>query len=208
MIKHAGQTISATYCFLRRSAAKWASSSLVALSTPELVQWQWEWPLPIGRIAVATRLMHYNQELINLAPFEQQEEALWAIRVKNAGSTADLFGLGIRYGSGEQATYEIGELKYVLRGSGTQLLDLVRRAERWWDEFRDEGTMGRPAGTGTWESGTEFWIALRAAVYAMRAANRKVTQENVASHFSCSDRVLREWLKRYNFSWKEVLKIP
>ncbi len=194
--------------FLRRSAKEWASSNLVALSTPDLVQWRLEWPLPIGQTAVFNRLPHYNQNLMNLAPFEQAEEALWAIRVNSADSTADLFGLGVPYGYGEQTTYEMGELKYVLRGSGTQLFGLVRHAERWWDRLRGETTGGRPAGSPIWGSHMEFWLGLRRAVRALRTKGHKLTQENVADRLGYSDRELRRWLKQYGIKWEDVRKIP
>lgn len=194
--------------FLRWSAYKWASSNRVTLSTPDPVQWLFEWPLPVGQIAVFNRLPHYNEEIMRMVPFEQQEEALWAIRVNGADGTADLFGLGVRYENGEQTTYEMGELRYVLRGRDTQLLDLVRRAERWWDKFRGETTGGRPAGSPIWGSGTEFWIGLRKAVRAVRAKGDKLTQENVADRLGYSDRELRRWLKQYGIKWEDVRKIP
>jgi hypothetical protein len=194
--------------FLVASTTEWASANLVTLSSSELVCWQLKWPLPIGKLAVATRLAHYNQELIKLAPFEEQE-ALWALRINDADSTADLFGLGTPYRNKDQtACYAWGELKYVLRGGGTQLFDLVRRAERWWDRFRGEKTVGRPVGSGTWESTIEFWIALRAAVHALRAANHRVTQDKVADELKCDPRVLRRWLEEHSIKWEEVPKIP
>jgi len=194
--------------FLRRSTYEWASSNLVALSTPELVQWQLEWPLPVGKAAVALRLGTIKGEILNLAPLQEQEEALWAVHIKTVGCTLDLFGLGTPYRQGEDRAYEMGELRYILQGGDTSLFNLVERAKRWWDGFRGKGTIGRPKGSGTWESSMEFWIALRAAVRATRTANQEVTQENVASYLRCDDCVLRRWVKQYGISWNQVLKIP
>jgi hypothetical protein len=190
---------------------KWASSILVGPTTMRLEQyhtWCMEWPLPIGRLAVELRFGMLEGEILNLAPFKEREEALWAIRINSAGSTADLFGLGVRYGSGGQTTYEMGELKHVLQGSGTQLFDLVRRAERWWDRLRGETTGGRPAGSPIWGSHMEFWLGLRRAVRALRAKGHKLTQENVADRLGYSDRELRRWLKQYGIKWEDVRKIP
>lgn len=106
--------------FLRRSTTQWASSIPVALTTTALEEyrrWCMEWPLPIGLQSIGLRFAPSKGEILNLAPFKKREEALWAIRVSSAGSAADLFGLGIRYGNGEETTYSLGALKYVLEGA-------------------------------------------------------------------------------------------
>lgn len=198
--------------FFERSTTEWAFAHLGGLSSLDLESTNWlsKWPLPIGRAAIAKRLPHPSKAVKDLAPFKGHEEALWAIqRSDDSGNTMDLFGLSIPYRSGEQTTYKMGELKYVVRGSDTRQFDLVRQAERWWTQFRDEQWRGRPTGSRrTWESKTEFWIALWTAVRAVREQGGKVTQEKVAARIGCDDRVLRRWLKEHSIPWEHVLRIP
>ena len=84
------------------STIEGASSSLVAPTTSELTQWVTQWPLPIGRRAVELRLGTLNRVVINLVPFEEWEEALWARRIYAADCTLNLFGLGTPYEQGAE----------------------------------------------------------------------------------------------------------
>lgn len=198
--------------FVRRSTIEWAFAHLGGLSSldPESTRWMFTSPLPIGRAAIARRFPHFGKEVRDLAPFDGDEEALWAIHLDDrSGNTTDLFGLGIPYGHGRPTIYAMGELKYVLRGSDTQQFDVVRQAERWWTQFRGGQWRGRPTGSGrTWGSNIEFWLALRTAVRAVREQGGKVTQEKVAARLGCDDRVLRRWLKEHSIPWEHVLRIP
>lgn len=201
------------YSFLTMSTRLWAITQIHPTTCPKWVDWQYTWPLPVGMEAVANELQVHpvlEMEILGQAPFKGLEEALWALRITSGGSAVDLFGLGIpsaRSGS-EQHDYKLGQLKYVLRGSGTKLVHVIERAQRWWDLLRGEITGGRPAGSSIWGSRIEFWIGLRMAVRALRANGHKLTQENIAERLGYSDRELRRWLNQYGIQWKDVPKIP
>ncbi len=184
--------------FLLISTVEWAHSTGMALTSPELAKWRWKHPLPIG----VTALVTYNELLFNVVPFKDREEALWALRIIDAGCTLDLFGLAGPHGQ----KYTPGELKYVVRGQGRRMFDIISRAETWWDRFRGEGTRGRPLGTGTWRSADDFETNLRIAIHSLREQQRKVTQEVVAEMLYTSDRQLRAWLRKYGLDWKRVSK--
>ncbi len=187
--------------FLLISTVEWASSTGIALSTPKLERWRWTQPLPIGKKSAASALKTYNEVLFNIVPFQEREEALWALRIDDNDCRLDLFGLAIPHGH----SYTIGGLKYVLRGQGTRLFDLVPRAEKWWDRFRGEAARGgRPLGSGTWRSADDFETNLQIAVRSLRAQGRRVTQEEAAKMLHTNDRQLREWLKRYGVKWKRI----
>ena len=188
--------------FLLMSTVEWAHSTGIALTSAELEQWRWKRPLPIGVGAVMTALMTYNELLFNIVPFKDREEALWALRIIDAGCTLDLFGLAVSHGQ----NYTPGELKYVVRGQGRRMFDIISRAETWWDRFRGEGIRGRPLGTGTWRSADDFETNLRIAIHSLREQQRKVTQQEVAETLYTSDRQLRAWLGQYGLNWKRVLK--
>lgn len=203
----------------RRSTSEWAFANLGGLAAFDLnaARWMSTFPLPIGRAAIARRLAHPGKEVKVRAPFDGDEEAIWVIHLDDdSGNTTDLFGLGIPQGRRRPITYMLGGLKYVLRGSDTAQFDLVRQAERWWTQLRGEQWRGRPAGSGTWESRAEFWIALRKAVRKARKQDGKVTQEKVAEQLGYEAgyeagydaRILRRWLKEYNFRWEHVRRIP
>jgi hypothetical protein len=199
--------------FLMRSTEEWASARLLPTTSspvPQLLDWQLSWPLPVGRLAVEQTLGSYDPSMSLQAPFGQWEEALWALHVSREGNVVDLFGLGVpTHESGKQKTYRLGELRYVIRGTGAQPLRLLTSAQRWWARFRGEEAKGRPAGSGAhWESRIDFWLGLRKAVRAVRAEGDKVTQEKVAERLGYSDRELRRWLKQYGVEWKSVPRIP
>ncbi len=149
-------------------------------------------------------VLAYNEVLFNIVPFKDQEEALWALRVDDAGCTLDLFGLAVPHGPNH---HTFGDLRYVVRGQGTRMFDIVSRAEKWWERFRSGSNRGRPLGTGTWRSADDFEANLRIAVHSLRVQRRKVTQEEVAGMFFTSDRQLRTWLVQYGVKWKRVLEV-
>jgi hypothetical protein len=106
--------------FYWRSTTQWTSHLSVALPTAFSEQWyEWHmrWPLPVGKQAIGPS----NGEIFNLVPFEEWEEARWAIRITAGDGTLDLFGLGIPYRQGEERVYKTGELRYDLQGHGTLL---------------------------------------------------------------------------------------
>ena len=141
-----------------------------------------------------------------MVPFEEREEALWAIRITAGDGTLDLFGLGMPFRQGEERVYKMGELRYDLQGHGTSLFNLVARAERWWAKFRGKKITGRPRGSGTWASADELRKALNTAVRTLRAEGRKVTQESVADHWWTDDRTLRKWMNHFGVRWEDVKK--
>ncbi len=194
-------------------------------------RWREYWPLPVGVRAVEAMISHSGHQfasggsfdldyrgpdygaLLNLVPFEEDEEALWALRVERDNSSLDLFGLADSDASRqapnthqrENETFTAGELRYILRGGNKSLIDVLDSAERWWSSFSAHTVLGRPRNSGTWASAEEFEDALRKAVRNLRSQGRKVTQESVAELLSSNDRVLRGWLNRYHVKWIDVL---
>ena len=118
-------------------------------------------------------------EVSDVLPFEEYEQAVWALRVERrefpAVHTLNLFGLA------EYSTENVaGPLAYRVRGKDRFLIDVLDAAERWWAQFRGLTLIGRPKGTGRWRSREHFLGEARAAVTAMRVEGKKVTQETVA----------------------------
>jgi len=180
------------------------------------------WPLPIGREAINLRTTMFGGDetaymaAVRMASFEGREEAMWAIRATASGSTLDLFGLADRSADAaparEDAPVSMGDLRYILRGSNTSLVEIVRAAERWWFDFRGLRVQGRPPNSGAWVDADEFKEALRIAITALRNEGRVATQEEVATYFcsysgfpGCNDRQLRRWLARYGVVWQDFL---
>jgi hypothetical protein len=218
--------------FLKESTHRWFSRT--ALLTESLgypgdgsATWALErmadtWPLPIGRQAINLRGVMFGGDTaaymasVRMASFEDREEAMWAIRVTASGSTLDLFGLADRSAGAkppeEDGPVSMGGLRYILRGSDTSLVELVRAAERWWANFRGESVQGRPPNSGAWADADEFKDALRTAITALRKQGRVATQEEVTSYFCtqpgfprCNDRQLRRWIARYGVIWQDFL---
>ena len=196
--------------FLLRSTYTWASSlhaAPITVASEEWYRWSTDWPLAVGRQAVAARLDTFSGEIRNLVPFEKQEEALWAMRIKAPDCMVDLFGLGVGYGQGEKRVYEMGELRYALRGRDASLLDPIARAERWWARFRGEKIRGRPLGSGMWTSDYEFRRELQRVVDALRAQGRKVTQEEAAKLLFTDARQLRRRIRKAGNTWDDFSKV-
>ncbi len=145
--------------------------------------------------------------LLNVMPFEGDEEAFWALRVNTGGAVLDLFGLVERHVWEGLFRFEAGELAYVLRGRGTSSADrLVAQANRWWASFRSVTFGGRPLNSGTWASANDFETNLRAAAQTLRIEGRRVTQENVTDILHCNVRSLSRWLRSYGIEWEDFLK--
>jgi hypothetical protein len=145
-------------------------------------------------------------EVLNVLPFEGYEKAMWTLRLEVPGGVLDLFGLE-DYPTAFHQTHDIpvaGELAYSLRGTDTSLTDLVHEAKRWWSPFRGLTFLGRPKGTGRWSSREHFLAEAKAAVAVMRVEGEKITQETVAARLYTSDRMLRDWIKRFESSWLEI----
>jgi hypothetical protein len=218
--------------FLRESTRSWYSR--IALLTGwhqylsegdgtwALTEMSETWPLPIGREAINQCAAMFEGDIaaymtsMRLASIDGHEEAMWAIRVTASGSTLDLFGLADRSkdtsGFEEAGLVSMGGLRYIMRGSDTFLMEIVRAAGRWWADFRGESIQGRPPNSGAWADPDEFKDALRTAITALRKQGRVATQHEVAMYFcsypgfpGCNDRQLRRWLARYGVDWQDFL---
>ena len=218
--------------FLRESTERWFSRTALLTGTlgypgDGSVTWGLErlaeaWPLPIGRQAINLRGAMFGGDSaaymasVRMAPFEGREEAMWAIRITASGSVLDLFGLIDRSAYStlpqEEGPFSMGGLRYILRGSDTSLVEIVRAAERWWSDFRGLSVQGRPPNSGAWTDADEFKDALRTAITALRKQGRVATQQEVTSYFctqpgfpACNDRQLRRWMARYGVVWQDFL---
>jgi hypothetical protein len=218
--------------FLEESTERWYSRVTLLTGWYEKLQggtdtWALErmaetWPLPIGKEAINLRAAMFEGDeaaymaSVRMASFEGREEAIWAIRVTVSGSTLDLFGLADRSADAAQSQendpVSMGGLRYILRGSDTSLVEIVRAAERWWSDFRGLTVQGRPPNSGAWADADEFKDALRTAITALRKEGRVATQQEVTSYFcthsgfpGCKDRQLRRWLARYGVIWQDFL---
>ena len=218
--------------FLQESTRRWYSRTALLAGSLRYIgessgTWALErmaetWPLPIGREAINLRTTMFGGDetaymaAVRMASFEGREEAMWAIRATASGSTLDLFGLADRSADAaparEDAPVSMGDLRYILRGSNTSLVEIVRAAERWWFDFRGLRVQGRPPNSGAWVDADEFKEALRIAITALRNEGRVATQEEVATYFcsypgfpGCNDRQLRRWLARYGVVWQDFL---
>jgi hypothetical protein len=197
---------------MQRSCEVWVSR-VVSQTTLSVELWAGSYPLPVGKQALKRLYKEhgksYDDEIISFLPFEGSEEALWALRVANNRSALDMFGLK-GWTPPEDAAHDylwVGSFGYSLRGhDDTSLVGLVRDGEKWWRNFSWESILGRPRGSGIWESPGHLKRELRRAVQELRARGRNVTQETVAELFQTSDRVLRRWLSDNNIDWREVKK--
>lgn len=200
-----------------------------------LSRWRACWPLPVGLQAVevlnsdsgsffegdlfelGTSNLNSGttsrDTLVNLVPFEGEEQAIWALRVEGKDSVLELFGLtanqtelkGCGLNRGEGAAITPGELAWVLRGKDTSLIGLLDNARRWWSQFSGRPIPGRPRDSGTFASGDDFEKALHDIIRSLRRRQWKVTQESVSQFMSCDPRQLRRWLKHYNVGWTDVV---
>jgi len=152
-----------------------------------------------------------RSEVLNVLPFEEYEQALWALRVEDEWSpmgkgALDIFGLATYPTEDHQhlGTPVAGELAYVVRGQSRSLIDLLDAAEQWWAQFRGLTFRGRPKGTGTWRNREHFLDEAKAVVTRMRIEGENITQESVAARLFTNDRQLREWIKNFNATWQEI----
>jgi hypothetical protein len=117
---------------LLESTYKWARQVTTFSGGVSVVsEWRQKYPLPIGKEAV-NRTAPYAPEVYEAIPFDGDEKALWALRIERGNDELDLFGLA-EYGSDGLRT---GEIRFSLRGQGTELVDTVKQAQRWWAKFR------------------------------------------------------------------------
>lgn len=178
----------------------------------ELIHQSDMWPLPIGKEALERRWPHIVRgpdyvSLLSYLPFEGTEEAIWALRIEEGENILDLFGLADYY-EVEQREMRVGlgDLRYVMRGRDMALLDYWKHAERWWSSWRGRGArpLGRPTGTGTWQSSYQCREALLEAAAAVQKKGGRVTQDRIADHLNCDVATLRRWLRRFSIAWDEV----
>jgi hypothetical protein len=198
--------------FMQRSIEVWVTR-VAGKTAPAIKLWAECYPLPIG-VASAKRLyteqgQNYPDELTELLPFRGAEEAYWGLRVVEKRSVLDMFGPKGPKGwapPGEEYLW-LGEFAYSLRGrDDNSLTRLVEHGSTWWRDFSAERVRGRPSGSGTWESRSDFESALIHAGRELRAQGRKVTQEAVAELLHTSVRVLSRWIKGFGLDWREVKK--
>ncbi len=223
--------------FLTASTQRWAIRSVMFRrgNAVALGRWRASWPLPVGLQAVEALnsspgsffegdLFELGTEdlnsdttsqdtLVNLVPFEGDEEAIWALRVEGKDSVLELFGLTANQaepeGRGrnrrEGAAITPGELAWVLRGKDTSLIGLLDNARRWWSRFFGSPIPGRPRDSGTFASGDDFEETVHDIIRTLRSQQRKVTQESVSQSLNCDPRQLRRWLKHYSVGWTDVV---
>jgi len=198
--------------FMQKSIEMW-TSRVVRRDSLATRHWTDYYPLPIGEEVLKRRFDEYgdcpDDTLMKLLPFEGEEEALWALRVENAHSVLDMFGLKgwTPPGDATRNYLWLGGFAYSLHGhDDTSLVELVRDGEKWWRNLSRERIQGRPRGSGTWESPGHFKRELRGAGRELHVRGLKVTQETVAELFQTNDRVLRRWLSDNNIDWREVKK--
>lgn len=199
--------------FLRESTARWSKSlSLFSWSLHGRAgecfvvhRWSGLFPLPVGKVALlreearltrtrsgAAESADTFMELLKLMPFEEDEEALCALRVQNGGSTLDLFGLAA-YPTTEHREYGLalnGPLAFALRGRDPSLIDLVHAAKRWWSRFEGHPIVGRPANTGVWASADDFRDALEEALGSLREQGCKVTGPRLRHDMAANQELL------------------
>ena len=88
--------------FLDQSRRLWAEAQPFVGQSVNILRWAYMYPLPIGRQALMANrevddLSEWS-EVLNVLPFEEDETAMWALRVRVGGDLAgrgvlDLFGL-------------------------------------------------------------------------------------------------------------------
>ncbi len=201
--------------FLEQSTTLWAEGRPVASDSPNRWRWASMYPLPVGRRALMIRPEMADiaawSEVFDALPFEEYEQAMWALRVEDnwhpAGMGAlDIFGLA-SYPTDlhQRLGYPVaGDLAYVVRGRGQHMLELLDAAEKWWRQFRGLALKGRPPGTGTWTDREHFLSAAKEAVASIRSGGGKVTQESVAERLATQDRQLRGWITHFDATWQEI----
>jgi hypothetical protein len=201
--------------FLEQSTTLWARDRPAASDSSNRWRWASMYPLPIGRRALMIRSEMADlagwSEVLDVLPFEEYEQAMWALRVEDkwrpAGTGAlDIFGL-VSYPTDlhHQLSCPVaGDLAYVVRGQGRHMLELLDAAEQWWRQFRGLALKGRPPGTGTWTDRAHFLHAVEQAMGSIRSSGEKVTQEKVADFLRTDDRTLRRWFKDFGTTWKKI----
>ena len=201
--------------FFGQSTAVWAEDRPIATDSANRWRWMSMHPLPVGKRALMIHPkmgdMTAWSEVFDALPFEEYEQAMWALRIEDdwrpAGMGAlDIFGL-VSYPTDLHRELRIpvaGDLAYVVRGKGRRMLDLLDAAEKWWRQFRGLSLKGRPPGTGIWRDREHLLSAVREAEASIHSSGGKVTQESVAEHLCTTDRQLRRSLKAFGTTWQEI----
>jgi hypothetical protein len=202
--------------FQRQSTEAWAGKCVSVVTQAATRRWMSLHPLPIGRKAILARSqllvgsaeggVKGLEELLNIVPFDGDEEAIWALRIERRHSatvhTLDMFALIERKG-----TPVAGALAFSIHGRD-RFTDLLNHAERWWHPWYGRPLQGRPKGSGRWSSREHFESALRQAVARTRSAGDKVKQETVAprlypSYLSDPARQLRADVETHGMKWRQ-----
>jgi hypothetical protein len=172
-------------------------------------------PLPIGKRALMIHPemgdMTAWSEVFDVLPFEEYEQAMWALRIEDSWrpvgmGALDIFGL-VSYPTDLHRELRIpvaGDLAYVVRGKGRRMLEILDAAEKWWRQYRGLAVKGRPPGTGIWRDREHFLTAVKEAVASIHSNGGKVTQESVADRLCTDDRQLRHWINGFDVNWQEI----
>jgi hypothetical protein len=204
--------------FMQRSIEVWVFQAVGQITSATKL-WAQCYPLPIGVVAAkrvyTERGQNYPDELTEFLPFRGTEEAYWGLRVGEKRSVLDMFGLKSPMGmvppdEDPEEILWLGSFAYSLRGrDDTSLLRLVEDGATWWRDFSLERVQGRPRGSGTWESREHLERRLIWARRKLRADERKVTQEAIATLLDPNDtdgRKLRRSMSHFGLCWLKVKK--
>jgi ribosomal protein L37AE/L43A len=197
--------------FMRWSTVEWVLQATVRTNYAgaAVTNWHTRWPLAVGRRAVEKepflRRVDGWSELMNIVPFKENEEALWALRVERGSAVLDLFGLAASPTElhRKEGRVTFGGLKMNALGWDTTLPDLVDAAKRWWSHFQGLPIQGRPRDSGIWASAQQFKDDMRTAVSTLREQERGITQEEVSKSLHCDVRTLQRWLTRSGTNWMD-----
>jgi hypothetical protein len=198
--------------FMRWSTEEWVLQRTMRTNYggPAVTNWHTRWPLAVGRRAVENdeflRRVDGWAELLNIVPFEEDEEALWALRVERGSAVLDLFGLAAEPTEDrrKERAVTVGKLESNLLGSDKTLLNLVGAAKHWWSRFQGISIDGLPPGSGIWTSAEQFKDDLRKALSTLRRQGRKETQEEVSKFLHCDIRTLQRAHDRFDFPWRDA----
>jgi hypothetical protein len=197
--------------FLRWSTEEWVlrATERTNYAGAAVTNWHTRWPLAVGRRAVEKepflRRVDGWSELMNIVPFKENEEAIWALRVERGSAVLDLFGLAAYPTEMHkiEGVVTYGGLKMNALGWDTTLPDLVDAAKRWWSHLQGLSIQGRPRYSGMWASAQHFQDELRTAISTLREQGRRITLEEVSELLHCDIRTLQRWLRRSGTVWMD-----
>jgi ribosomal protein L37AE/L43A len=195
--------------FMRWSTEEWVLRTTMRTNYTgaAVTNWHTRWPLAVGRRAVENdpflRRVDGWAELLNIVPFEEDQEALWALHVERGSAVLDLFGLAAypTEDCRKDGVVTVGELRINSLRWDRTLHKLVGAAEHWWSRFQGLSIDGRPPGSGIWASEEQFKDDLRNAVSTLREQGRKITQEEVSNFLHCEVSTVKRWLRDSDTSW-------